>query len=80
MPYENNLTLSTKPQERNFTVFVGNLLKNLTVMALMKNLIQTKCLKSLKSVKLKEWLFVTAANPANSLFVMVLTQNYEHRF
>jgi len=58
---------------------VGNLLKNLTVMALMKNLIQTKYLKSLKSVKLKEWLFVTAANLANSLFVMVLTQNYEHR-
>jgi len=42
-------------------------------------LIQTKYLKSLKSVKLKEWLFVTAANLANSLFVMVLTQNYEHR-
>ena len=49
-------------------------------MAPMKNLIQENYLKNLKSVRLKEWLFVIAVNQANFLFVMVLTQNYEHRF
>ena len=80
MAYENNPNFVDETLGKKFYCVCGNHLKNLTVMAPMKNLIQEKYLKNLKLVRLKEWLFVIAANPANFLFVMVLTQNYEHRF